>query len=253
MAKSTIQTVAVIAATVFAIAAPAVQSLAHLGLSAQEFSETGDTTLRAAGYAFAVWGPIYLGLIAYAVRRALPGLGDERLLGETGWPSVIAIAGCGAWIVASALNARWPSVAIITGSAAVLTGGLLTLTAPRRAKALDVALVLTPLDALAGWLTVASALNIVTVLTALGFVTGSIRVGVGVAGVLATAAVAVMVAVRLPRLAYPAAVTWGLVGVWAAMREGTPLTAWVAAGCAAAVALAGLVATFARGRQVGGR
>ena len=253
MARSTIRTAAVIAATAFAIAAPAVQSLAHLGLSAQEFSETGDTTLRAAGYAFAIWGPIYLGLIAYAIWQALPRRANERLLSEVGWPSVLAIAGCGAWIAASALNARWTSVAIITGSAAVLTGALLTVSAPRRARPADVALVLTPLDALAGWLTVASALNLITVLTALGFVTGSIRVGVGVAGVLATAAVAVMVTVRLRRLAYPAAVTWGLVGVWVAMREGTPLTAWVAAGCAVAVALAGLVATFGGGRQVGGR
>ncbi|CAN5229915.1 tryptophan-rich sensory protein [soil metagenome] len=253
MDRIIIRKAAVIAATVFAIAAPAVQSLAHFGLSAQQFSETGDTTLRAAGYAFAIWGPIYLGMILYAGRQAFAGRADQRLLGEVGWPSVIAIAGCGAWILASASNARWPSVAIIVGSAAVLTGALLSLTAPRQVRGWDVALVLTPLDALAGWLTVASALNVLTVLTALGFVTGSIRVGVGAAGVLATAAVAVAVAVRLRRLAYPAAVTWGLVGVWVAMREGTPLTAWVAAGCAAAVAIAGLTATFAGARQTGGR
>ncbi len=244
---------AVIAATVFALGAPALQALTHFGLSAQQFSETGDSTLRAAGYAFAIWGPIYLGIMAYAVWQALPGRANGRLLSELGWPSALAIAGCGAWILASAMNARWPSVVIIVGSAAVLTGALLTLTAPRQVKAVDVALVLTPLDALAGWLTVASALNLTTVLTALGFVTGSIRVGVGVAGVLATAAIALAVALRLRRLAYPAAVAWGLIGVWAAMREGTPVTAWVALGCAGTVALAGLVATISASRQAGGR
>lgn len=58
-----------------AFAQPAVTALAFgTGTSFEESAgdAAGPTLIEPAGYAFAVWGPIYLGSIVYAVYQALP-------------------------------------------------------------------------------------------------------------------------------------------------------------------------------------
>ena len=62
----------VLVAAVFAIMVPIAQNLAGWGLSQAEFAADGDSTLRVAGYAFSIWGLIYLGILAYAIRLILP-------------------------------------------------------------------------------------------------------------------------------------------------------------------------------------
>jgi hypothetical protein len=109
-------------AVVFAIAVPAVQAALHLGLDAATFSHQGDQTLRAAPAAFAIWSLIYAGLVAMAVYQLTPSGRGAPALRPLSRPAVLAILGCGVWIIASALNWQWASVAIIGGSAAVLLG-----------------------------------------------------------------------------------------------------------------------------------
>ena len=53
----------VLAATVFAIVIGQAQVLLGWGQSPAEFSADSDATLRVAGYAFAIWGVIYLWLL----------------------------------------------------------------------------------------------------------------------------------------------------------------------------------------------
>ena len=50
-----------------------------------EVSDSFFTYLIPAGYTFAVWGPIYLGLIAYAVYQALPGQAERTIHRRIGW------------------------------------------------------------------------------------------------------------------------------------------------------------------------
>ena len=206
----------VIASVAFAIGAPALQALAGLGLSASEFASQGDSTLRAAGYAFSIWTLIYAGLIAYAVWQALPRNNDDPLLRRLAAPSIVAIAGCGLWICASALNWRWASVAIIVASATTLSLGLIRAAASGpAARWSDRLFVWWPLGLLAGWLTVASAINIVTVLTAEGLITDLPRTAafVGIVAVLAAA----LLVLRTSHLGvYGIPVGWGLVAVWMA-------------------------------------
>lgn len=74
----------VLAAAVFAVVAPIVQNLAGLGLTQAEFAADGNTTLRVAGYAFSIWGLLYLGILAYAVRQVLPQTGESTLINRLG-------------------------------------------------------------------------------------------------------------------------------------------------------------------------
>ena len=227
--------IATVAAVMFALAAPASQAITGWGLTAAEFSSSGDGTLRAAGYAFSIWGVIYAGLIAYGVFQALQRHADRPLLALVGWPAVVAIAGCGAWICAAGLDARWATVAIITLSAATLTAGLMW--AVGRVGGLEVKdrmFVLWPLSLLAGWLTIAAAINILTVLTAEGLLQGATK-GAAFAGVLAVLIVALGV-LRSRRMAvYGVPVAWGLVAVWVAERATKGDVAVLALGAAVVV------------------
>ncbi|WP_397422799.1 hypothetical protein [Phenylobacterium sp.] len=219
--------IAVIASVAFAIAVPALQMGLGLGLSAKDFAGQGDSTLRAAPYAFSIWSVIYLGLIAYAVWQALPRNRGDRALASIGWPSVIAIAGCGVWIIASSANWQWASVGIIFASAGALTWGLIR-KAPRRRNLPENLLAWWPLALLAGWLTIASAINLLTVLTAQGLIAGESARIAGFGGVITVLLIAVSV-LRAPCPAvYGVPIAWGLVAVWAAEQAPKPQLAVLA-------------------------
>lgn len=205
------------AAVIFAIAVPALQMSLQLGLSAGEFAGDGNSTLRAAPYAFSIWSVIYAGLIAYAVWQALPRDAGDPLLAQIASPSIVAISGCGLWIIASSADWKWASVAIIVVSAATLTLALIRLV-PARAALSERLFVWWPLSLLAGWLTIASAINVLTVLTATGLIGGTSAVIAGYIGVGAVVVIALMVlhAARLPVYGVP--IAWGLVAVWVAEK-----------------------------------
>jgi len=223
------------AAVIFAIAVPALQMGLGLGLSAKEFAGQGDTTLRAAPYAFSIWSVIYAGLIAYAVWQALPRNADDRRLDAIAWPAALAIAGCGGWIIASSADWKWTSVAVIVASAGVLIAGLLSTPRDGTGGWKDRVLVWIPLSLLAGWLSIASALNVLTVLTAKGMLAGA-ATAAAVAGLVAVLVVALAV-LRASRLAaYGVPIAWGLVAVWVAERAVKPDVAALAMGAAVLVA-----------------
>lgn len=227
--------IAILAAVAFAIVSPIVQMGAGVGLTAAEFSRSGDGTLRAAGYAFSIWSVIYAGLIAFAVYQAMPRRRDDALVDAVAGPATVAIAGTGLWIWASALDARWLTVAIIVTCAGYLTFGLVR--AVRTAGPTDLkarAFVLWPLGMLAGWLTIASALNILTVMTAEGLLGGIARAA-AFAGIVAVL-IAALAALRATRLAaFGAPIAWGLVAVWAAERATKGDVASLALGAAVLV------------------
>ena len=206
----------VIASVVFAIAVPALQMGLQLGLSAGEFAGDGNSTLRAAGYAFSIWSVIYAGLIAYAVWQALPRNAGDPLLAQIAWPSVVAISGCGLWIIASSADWKWASVAIIAVSAATLTLALIRLV-PVRAELKARVFVWWPLSLLAGWLTIASAINILTVLTATGLIGGTSAVIAGYVGVGAVVVVALLVLEKRPK-PFPGRTFWSFAFLYSVLR-----------------------------------
>jgi len=68
------------------------------GLNTGKISDTFQVYFVPAGYVFAIWGIIYIGLIAYAVYQALPAQRENPRLQATGWWVVLGgLANC-AWI-----------------------------------------------------------------------------------------------------------------------------------------------------------
>src|SRR5690606_34083804 len=106
----------VLAAAVFAVAVGWSQQLLGWGQSPAEFSADSDETLRVAGFAFSIWGPIYLGILAYAVRQAMRQTGESLLIRRFGWPSAAAFLGIGWWVVAAAFDWEAATVVLIFAS-----------------------------------------------------------------------------------------------------------------------------------------
>ncbi len=68
------------------------------GLGTGAISDSFHVYFVPAGYVFAIWGIIYIGLIAYAVYQALPSQKDNPRLQATGWWVVLGGLANSAWI-----------------------------------------------------------------------------------------------------------------------------------------------------------
>ncbi len=236
--KPVLRTVAIVAAALFAAGTPIAQALTGtLAVADSEFIREGESTLRAAGYAFSVWTLIYAGLLAYAVYQALPSTQEMPGLRMLGWPSVVAMLGCGLWLIAQSSDAKWETVAIIVASAAALYVPLFS-RYPVQHR-IEFWLVAAPISALAGWLTVASALNALTVLTGLGVITTLSAPAWAAGGIVLVVLVAGALTLASKNWIYPLPVGWGLVAVSAAERLNKPTISLLAALGALLVLIAG--------------
>ncbi len=211
--KPAARTVLVIVAAAVAIAIPTAQALTQFGMSAGEFSFQGDSTLRVAGYAFSIWGLLYIGMLTFGIYQALPSTPESPTLSAFAWPSIIAMAGCGFWIAAAALNAKWATVAIIATSAFALIFAMLR--APRHRSRAQFWCIILPMSLLAGWLTIATAVNALTVLTIAGAITSESATQSALIGIAIATIFAALVALRAGNAAYLLPIIWGLAGAYA--------------------------------------
>lgn len=244
----------VLAAAVFAVVVPVVQSLGGVGLSQAEFAADGNQTLQVAGYAFSIWGLLYLGLLAYAGRQALPQTGESLLINRMGWPSAVAMFGIGLWIVVAALNLKAASVAVIFASLLALLVPLLALSKTIRATGVmdrDRWFLIWPLSALAGWLTIAAPLNLVTTATAFDALPAfASPTGWAIAAIVIVVLVGIEVTLYLRTMAYSLPIAWGLVGAFVAEQERNPLLGFTALGAAFLLVVAAVILVFGLKRGV---
>lgn len=236
------RSVLVMAAAILAVAAAPLISLAGLP-DAAAFADEGNGTLRAAGYAFAIWGVIYAGLVLYGIWQLVRQTPETPILRAVAWPSVIAMGGCAAWLLAAALDIKALTVLIIVTSAIAVIGGLLRARPHRR----DVGpgtrfFIFWPLGLLAGWLTIAGFINLITVLTAWGVIGPDIARPAAYAGILGVVMVGSAVIWRLRHLAYGLPIVWGLIAVWAAEHADKPPVGLAALAAAAFMLVVSLVA-----------
>ena len=154
------------------------------------------TLITPSGWAFAIWGPLFLGSALFAIWQALPAQRDNALLDRIAWPAAIALAAQGVWATYTQFaNLTFVSAIIIL----VSLGGLLVCL-----RALSAQPSLTNgerwfaglvLSALAAWLTAASIVNISATLVYHGVGGGfaypeAAAAMVGIGGIIAALAVA---------------------------------------------------------------
>ena len=200
-----------------------------------------DPPVQPAGYAFSIWGLIYLALLVGAVhgliRRAQDGGWDAAR-----WPLFASLAVGAAWIPIANRSVFGATVMIWI----MLVTAVLALRAAGKGDRLLLRL---PIALYAGWLTAASSVAIGLVLAGYGWLGGTTA-----ALLCITLALAIAVAVQLSRPdtpEYSMAVIWALVGIIVSNLD--PLNG-VALGLAGfGVVTLGLVAARGASARAGGR
>jgi hypothetical protein len=189
-----------------------------------------DPPVQPAGYAFAIWGLIYVWLLAHAA-WGLFARSDDPEWDRPRWPLVASLALGASWL---AVAEQAPLLATVQIWAMLVFALLALFRAPQGRERL---LLAAPVALYAGWLTAAAFVALGLVLAGYGLV------GQAAAAVLCLAgAVALGLAVQI-RLGhaplYGAALAWALIGVAVADAGRAPLLALAAAlGAGAAVVAA---------------
>ncbi|TPG62276.1 tryptophan-rich sensory protein [Hymenobacter nivis] len=207
------------------------------------------TLLTPAGYAFSIWGLIFLGLVVYAVWQLLPAQRLLSLPDALAKPLALANVATGAWVVLFAYELIQPSVGVML----VILGTLIAAYGRARRRVLAGAApawASLPVALYLGWISVASVINVTIGLQQLGW-----QPVQGGAIVLALVLLVVVVALGLlvarvfQEMAFPLVMAWALVAIWVVRLREVPELGWAALAGAAVVAIGGVALSRVGGRR----
>lgn len=214
------------------------------GLNTGRISDTFHVYFVPAGYVFAIWGIIYIGLIAYATYQALPAQRVNPRMQATGW-----------WVVLGGLaNSIWILLwhyELFVGTLGAMLILLATLIAvylglgigQTKVSTGETWMVRVPFSIYLGWITVATVANVSDVLDFLKWNQFGINAAAWMVVILGVVLVIAGLMNFLRRdVAYTVVILWALAGIAVKFpQEGIVTVAtWVTFGLVAA----SLVATF---------
>ena len=207
------------------------------------------TLLTPAGYAFSIWGLIFLSLAVYAVWQLLPSQQHKSLPDALAKPLSLANAATAGWVVLFAYELILPSVGVM-----LLVLGCLIVTYGRARRRIFAgaapALAGVPFSLFLGWISVAAVLNLTIGLQQLGW-----RPAVGLSVTLTLGLILVVVALGLLMsrvfrdLVFPLVVAWALAWVWVARLREVPELGWAALVGAVVSVVAGFMFSRLGGRK----
>ncbi|MXO47203.1 hypothetical protein GRI69_02850 [Erythrobacter vulgaris] len=159
--RSALQRIAIVLAVVIQIGATFLPQLGF-GEPIGDRSDSVRTLITPAGWAFAIWGPLFFGSAVYAIWQALSAQRHNTLLAKIGWSSAVALSMQGVWAIYTQFaNLTFISALIILVSLIALLAIMRTLVAAERPfSAAERIIVAITFSALAAWLTAASIVNI---------------------------------------------------------------------------------------------
>jgi benzodiazapine receptor len=179
-------------------------------------SDANRSPVTPAGYAFAIWGLIYLACLALAVYQALPDQQERAVHRRTGWWLVAAFSAATAWVPIFATRALWLAQVVILVLLASLVVAVRRFVhrGPAADRREQFAFRL-PVTLYLGWATLATAAGFGTTFRSLGMPEdGLVVTGVSLLLVLAATAFSVVVVGRLAALAaFTFTAGWALVAI----------------------------------------
>ncbi len=204
------------------------------GLQTGQISDRFAIYFVPAGYVFAIWGLIYLGLIAYAIFQALPAQRENGRLRSIGGLFALASLANIVWIFLWHYEQFPLTLPVMLILLAALIGIYLRLgTGRTRVTAAETWAVRVPFSIYLGWITVATIANASQLLFFLGWNGFGIAPATWTVIMLAAAViVAALMALTRRDVAYLPVLVWALIGI-ALKHAATPtvsLAAWVATG-----------------------
>jgi hypothetical protein len=182
-----------------------------------------------ATYAFAIWGPIFVLCLAYAIYQALPAQRENPIHRTIGWWSAGAFMANGAWSYIFT-NRQFILAEVILLAGFVFAGGaylrFVRETPAAHATHLDNWLIGPALGLLFGWLTAASVVGLASTLISQGFAATGQGAEIGGSGLLLAGGAVAFIAIPASRngpysawISYGAAVLWALVAVSVEQRS----------------------------------
>jgi hypothetical protein len=152
---------AILLAALFQVFGSSAPMAFNWGQSISEQSAEASSIITPPGYAFSIWGPIFLacfiyGLYAVKNRNKLPDIVDK-----VGWLSVAMFVTCGAWGLWVPFNGTdIVSFIIISAGAALGMRIMYIIGSPKKYSNVEKGTVVFPLSLLAGWLITATTVSV---------------------------------------------------------------------------------------------
>ncbi|MWV28195.1 hypothetical protein [Aurantiacibacter rhizosphaerae] len=222
--RSPLQRFAVILAVILQVGATFLPSFG-IGEDIGSRSDATRTLITPAGWAFAIWGPLFFGSVVFALYQALPSQRHSALLNRVAWPAAGAFALNGLWALYTQVYAlTFASVVIILFSLVCILMVYRTLVhLDRDFTTVERWIVVLTLSALAAWLTAASIVNISATLVYYGVGANSDKVMLA-SGVIGLGGLIAAVAVWRGRgnPVYAGVFLWALIAIYAAGGQTAP-------------------------------
>ena len=194
-------------------------------------------SVQPAGYAFAIWGLIYLWLIAHAGFGLIKRRGDAAFFRPASALTASVLLGT-VWLAIAVAAPIPAAVAIVVMAATAVYAYLVA------DPAQDRWLLAAPLAIYAGWLTAASAVSTGVILAGYGILPDT---GAALAMLAVVLLVAIAVQIMRPRMPiYGATIVWAIVGIVVKSWSNNPTVAYAA--LAGAVVMAAVTLMQWRGR-----
>ncbi|MCA9740711.1 MAG: tryptophan-rich sensory protein [Deferribacteres bacterium] len=212
------------------------------GQTTGEISDKFDVLFKPAGYVFAIWGAIYLGLLAFAIYQVLPSQRESGLLDKIGWYFILSCLANAVWLYFWHYEHFLLTVAIML----VLLYSLITLYLRLNIGNQPVQptmrwLVQVPFSIYLGWISVATIANVTIFFASIDWNGFGIAPTVWFAVVLlAGLALALLMSWQRRDIAYGLVIIWAFVGV-AVQNAGTSasMLSWSAAVLSVVMVVAG--------------
>lgn len=197
------------------------------------------TPIAPGGPAFAIWTPIYAGLVLNAIWQFLPRHQNDPRQRRLGYVIAASLLLNAAWILSVQADLLWLSVPVIVLLLAVLVRAFLITLDTRPRGLVEIVLVDGTLGLYLGWVCVATAANITALLVAAGFTGFGLPPSSWAVVIIALAGTVglELAVIGRGRLAPTVALCWGLTWVAVARLTGDLLST--------PTAVAALVAAFA--------
>ncbi|QHT68019.1 tryptophan-rich sensory protein [Rhodocytophaga rosea] len=189
------------------------------GLTNAEVSARYPTLFTPAGYAFSIWGVIYLSFIGYIIFQLLPSQRKQHVYDVLAKPLIITSILSICWLFSFSYELLLLSVCIIV--LMLFTAIVLFVRSKEAIQSGQVnKLISVPFALYAGWLSVATIANTSLWLTSMDWEGGSwgaipwTMIMIGVAAVLG-----VVVSYKLKDIVFPSVVVWAIIAIYIARQN----------------------------------
>jgi hypothetical protein len=206
------------------------------GQTTAEISDRFEVLFTPAGYVFAIWGLIYIGLAALAVFQALPAQRDNPRLGRArGWIVLSGLANI-AWILLWHYE-RYPLtlLAMLTILGSLIAAYISLEIGTEQVSRGERWFVQIPFSIYLGWISVATIANTTVLLDYLSWAGWGVGPEVWT-GLMVAAALLIgwLMAYRRTDWAFPLVLVWAFIGIGVqnSTTQEIAYTAWIAAGLA---------------------